>query len=382
MKRVAILTQPLKGNYGGIIQNYALQQVLKKEGFEVETISREYVKDASKFRVFLANFKNETYNRLKGKRKKIFTKQEANLIFKENKRFIHDQLEVSKKLYSTDDLSAYFDVKKFDVVIVGSDQTWRPKYSPNIYNYFLDFLEGDNQILKIAYASSFGTDKWEFTKEEELRCKELVKYFNAVSVRELSGVSLCQNFLDTDAQWVLDPTLLLQKEDYMSLFQHISVEKKGVFNYVLDRESSKQRFIDGVANKLQLKLFKHQPHRSIEKGVIYDFTSIDDFKYPPLEGWLKSFSDSDFVLTDSFHGTVFSIIFNKPFLAIVNEDRGASRFYSLLKVFGLESRLVTDVQSFDNNILNEVIDYKKVNDVLSNLRTQSYKFIKESMIHA
>ncbi|WP_196934696.1 polysaccharide pyruvyl transferase family protein [Sphingobacterium hungaricum] len=379
MKKIAILTQPLKANYGGIIQNYALQTILKRNGFNVETISREYHPDASKFRVFLAHLRNETVNRILGKRKKIFSKKEADYVFSENLFFIEKHLKVSKSLYSKLDLQSYFSKNKFDIVVVGSDQTWRPKYSPDIYNYFLDFIEHDKDIIKIAYASSFGTEKWEFTEEETIRCKELVKEFDSVSVREFSGVSLCATHLNTDAQWVLDPTLLLKADDYKSLFENLNYKKTGMFNYVLDRNVDKQKFIESLSKQINMELFTNQPERSIDGGVIFDFDSIQNFKYPSLEGWLKSFYDADFVVTDSFHGTVFSILFNKPFLAIVNEERGASRFYSLLKLFDLENRLITNVRAFNENILEENIDYDKVNQILENLREKSLLFIKSNI---
>lgn len=380
MNKIAILTQPLKANYGGIIQNYALQEVLKREGFEVETISREYVRDASSFKVFLAHLKNETLNRIFGKHKKIFSKEEANQIFAENLRFIKERMSTSKKLYSTIELKKYFEEKNFKAVIVGSDQTWRPKYSPDIYNYFLDFLTRNQVICKVAYAASFGTEKWEFTPEQTTNCKKLISQFDAVSVRENSGVLLCKNHFTSTAEWVLDPTLLLKKEDYIHLFSHIKKEQKGIFNYVLDRDENKQNFIQSLAETLNKPLYTHQPKKAIERGLIYDYITMGEFIYPSLEGWLKSFHDANFVITDSFHGTVFSIIFNKPFLAIVNKDRGASRFYSLLKEFGLENRLVIDIEKFDKNILFQQIDYTQVELKWDELRAKSYTYLKEQII--
>ena len=119
---------------------------------------------------------------------------------------------------------------KYDYVVIGSDQTWRPSISADIYNFFLDFLQDENQIKKIAYATSFGTDQWEFSEEQEKRCKQLVKQFDAVSVREESGISLCQQFLDVDAEHVLDPTLLLKQEDYLKIVHASDFENKNSEN--------------------------------------------------------------------------------------------------------------------------------------------------------
>src|SRR5690606_28180053 len=137
MKKLAILTQPLKANYGGLIQNFALQSVLKGFGYNVETLSREYHRDAGAFRTLLAKGKNQVLSLLTGKKKKLFSKKEAAYVFSETYRFIREHLAVSRNLYSTSDLKQYFKNQHFSGIVVGSDQTWRPKYSPNIYNYFL-----------------------------------------------------------------------------------------------------------------------------------------------------------------------------------------------------------------------------------------------------
>ncbi|WP_270088419.1 polysaccharide pyruvyl transferase family protein [Sphingobacterium sp. SYP-B4668] len=379
MKKIAILTQPLKGNYGGIIQNYALQEVLRGGGFEVETIAREYGRDATATRRFLAHLKNDTYNWVVGKRKKIFSKKEAEFIFAENTRFIQERIGLSPKLYDTAGLAQYFKNRDFDAVIVGSDQTWRPKYSPAIGNYFLDFLVDNSRIYKMAYAASFGTDEWEFTEREREECSTLIEHFDAVSVREKSAVSLCQQFLNVEAEWVLDPTLLLTQADYRKLYSHKDGHKKGVFTYILDTDVKKRELVEKVANKLNVSVYTHQPHRPIEGGNVYDFDNLDDFKYPAPEGWLQSFDDADFVLTDSFHGTVFAILFNKPFYAIVNDARGAARFHSLLQMFDLEHRLITCIDTFKLNTGKLDINYQHVNEKLTQWRGKCAVFLQQNL---
>src|SRR5690606_30541311 len=132
---------------------------------------------------------------------------------------------------------------KFSAVVVGSDQVWRPRYSPNIYNFFLDFLKNNSTIKKVAYAASFGTEDWEYTEEQTREARELIKHFNAVSVRESSGVLLCDKYLNRkDAVHVLDPTLLLKAEDYNQLINKTKKEI-GLFTYVLDETKEKLDFI-------------------------------------------------------------------------------------------------------------------------------------------
>lgn len=380
-KKIAILTQPLKGNYGGIVQNYALQEVLRREDFEVETIAREYGRDATALRRFLAHLKNNTYNWARGRKKKIFSKEEAEQIFAENRRFIKEYIRISPKLYDTNELADYFAKNKFDAVIVGSDQTWRPKYSPALGNYFLDFLVHDTDVYKMAYAASFGTDKWEFTDSETRESSDLIKTFDTVSVREKSGMILCRNFFNVEAEWVLDPTLLLTPDDYRVLYKSTDGYNNGVFSYLLDKDSTKKALVDNLADKLGVSVYSYQPKCAIEAGDIYDFDNLQNYTYPSPEGWLKSFDQADFVITDSFHGTVFAILFNKPFFAIVNDARGAARFHSLLQRLDLEDRLISDIGDVDlqTDLLN--IDYKSVNNKLELWRAQSYDYLRTDLIN-
>src|SRR5690606_19494961 len=257
--------------------------------------------------------------------KNILTKKERELIDKNNLSFLKKYINRSVLINADNDLSEYFKNNTFDAVIVGSDQTWRPKYSPNIYNYYLDFLEENQQIKKIAYASSFGTAEWEYTTEETEKCKKLVKQFDAISVREAAGVDLCKNKLGVDATHLLDPTLLLTADDYSEIINRPK-ENKELFTYVLDESKEKQDFINEVSQKLNLKQHTNQ-------GISFNANvkrPLEELIKPPLETWLQGFRDAEFVITDSFHGTVFSIINKKPFISLVNVERGASRFESFL----------------------------------------------------
>src|SRR5690606_22144408 len=209
----------------------------------------------------------------------------------------------------------------FNAVIVGSDQTWRPKYSPDIYNFYLDFLENNNEIKKLAYASSFGTAAWEYTEEQTQRVSELAKQFHAISVSEAGGVDLCREKLGIEAVHLLDPTLLLTAEDYSELINQPKTNKE-LFTYVLDESKEKQDFIQFIGKELKLKQHTNQAQKFDAKVK----RPLEELIMPPLEGWLQGFRDAEFVITDSFHGTVFSIINKKPFITLVNVKRGASRF--------------------------------------------------------
>ena len=371
-KKIAILTQPLGHNYGGIIQNYALQKVLKELGQQPITINRVGNKHKSKTRFILSIAKRYIYRYILGKN--ILLKNERLEISKNNIIFINKNINRSPLIDSNKKLSDYFSKNNFNAVIVGSDQTWRPKYSPDIYNFYLDFLEDNPTIKKLAYASSFGTSEWEYTEEQTQRVSELAKQFHAISVREAAGVDLCREKLGIEAVHLLDPTLLLTAEDYSELINQPKTNKE-LFTYVLDESKEKQDFIQFIGKELKLKQHTNQAQKFDAKVK----RPLEELIMPPLEGWLQGFRDAEFVITDSFHGTVFSIINKKPFISIVNKERGASRFESILSKFELEDRMVYDVNAFDPSLLHKNIDYETVHLKLNILKEKSLNFLKDNL---
>jgi hypothetical protein len=379
MKKIAILTQPLKYNYGGILQAFALQKIVKDLGYEVTTIDRQ-IEQVSIIRKTLQYFRNETYYRIINQRKSFFFEGQLNFIYNNTIQFILRNINRSEYIDNTSDLKNHFHKNNYDAIIVGSDQTWRPIYSPNIYNYFFDFLNDNNEIRKISYASSFGTDKWEFSKIETEKCKNLIQQFDAISVREYSGIDLCNDHLNANARLVLDPTLLLKKEDYINIINTSEINLKsvnGIFTYILDKTDNKNKIIKKASSLLSLPVFSNQP---VEVYGVSNSNEIGDYVYPPVEGWLNAFLKADFVIADSFHGIVFSIIFNKNFIAIGNKERGLSRFKSLLKLFSLEDRLVEEEGELPENLLFDKIDYEKINRVLDGLRIESIHFLKNNLL--
>ncbi len=370
--KIAILTQTPGSNYGGIIQNYALQKALKDMGCQPITINLPMVKPVSKNRIFFSECKTYIYRYLF--HKNMLTKSERFIINKNNRKFIKTHINLSELIYNTVKLSNYFSKHSFDAVIVGSDQTWRPKYSPDIYNFYLDFLENNHKIKKIAYASSFGTSDWEYTAEQTRRVSELAKNFDAISVREASGVDLCNEKLGVEAVHLLDPTLLLTAEDYSQLIKQPKANKE-LFTYVLDESRYKQDFIQSIGKQLNLKQYTNQAQKFDAKVK----RPLEELITPPLEGWLQGFRDAEFVITDSFHGTVFSIINKKPFITLVNVKRGASRFESILSKLGLEERMVYDLHSFDKSVIKKQIDYEAVHQKLNALKEESLNFLKDNL---
>lgn len=365
--RIAILTLPLYVNYGGILQCYALQTVLERMGYNVKVLSKPQYGISYYWIYPLAVCKRLIKRYIFGKDVDIL-RAPHEIVRKNTDRFIRQYI----NKYYCKDWTSDID-KKFDAVVVGSDQVWRPEYSQPIEFAFLSFL-GDSKIKRISYAASFGVDKCEYTEEQLKVCSAFLKKFDAVSVREISGIELCRSYFAVDAVQVLDPTLLLSAEDYRILINNVVTKpsKGNLLVYILDKTDEKIALVNRIAS---------------EKGLIpFWLDSPDDQnENVPLrkrmkmsvEQWLRSFDDAEFIFTDSFHGCVFSIIFKKQFLVIGNKKRGLSRFLSLLKLFSLEERLILSFNKYKGNL--SIIDYDKLYDRLQVLQKQSVLFLKTNL---
>ena len=144
--------------------------------------------------------------------------------------------------------------------------------------------------------------------------------------------------------------------------------------YVLDKTPEKTQIINHIKDKLGLTVLEVMPKEIFNKHTKYITKCI----FPSVSKWLAGFRDAQFVVTDSFHGTVFSIIFNKPFICIANKMRGLSRFTSLLKIFGLEERLVCPTDGLSELLLKS-IDFEKVNTIKQEWRKKSLNFLKYNL---
>lgn len=374
--KIAIMTQPLGHNYGGIMQAYALQKVLIDLGHNPTIVNRQkderniIYRFALKLKAKAKQVANHSYS-------VVFTNREREYILSNMNFFISKNISRSEPIKSNKMLIKHFRNENYDAVVVGSDQVWRPKYAANISNNFLDFMQYIPNLIGISYAASFGVDTWEYSRKQTNSYLKLIKNFTAVSVRESDAVKLCKENLKTISEQVLDPTLLLFDTDYKFLVNAPSYKhNKGILTYILDSNPVKTEFISKISNQLNVATFSCQPYSKIND---IKHSSLDDYKYPKVEDWLKSFIEADFVVTDSFHGCAFSIIFNKRFLALGNKSRGISRFTSLLSLLGLQDRLILDYNELSVAKLQEPIDWDEVNQRLNYERQKSLKFLKNSL---
>lgn len=355
--KIGIVTEPIHLNYGGILQNFALQKVLRDMGHAPVTL--DFLPSLSFGRYLLYLAKNLLLYPIPSKRRRIkryshFVRRPASV-----DRFVKGNISLTKPLerYSLKVLRK----NGVEALIVGSDQVWRKEYNPFLEDMYLSFAAGYD-CRKIAYAASFGVEKWDYPEKLTKSCSRLVSKFDSISVREESACRLIREHLSVDAELVLDPTLLLDGDDYAQLSSSYNVgDEKYVVAYILDATDEKNSFIDYVAASL---------------GAMVKFVTVTGNCECPIDEWLSLIRKAEYVITDSFHGSAFSILFRRQFVAFVNKERGADRFTTLFHGLALENRLVDAVHP-DSSVLDSDIDYTEVEPLLASMRKKSIEFLSD-----
>lgn len=355
--RIGIITMRLGSNYGGILQNYALQYVLKQLGHQPIT-----------FDLGIRSWKNWLTIYIKTVIKHIIGRPTPPVplspyTIKKRERSLRRF--VKKNIYLTSPIKQlvanHIHRYNIEALVMGSDQIWRHPWN-NISENFGEFAV-DINIPKIAYAASFGVDYWTYDHHLQDKCANLIKKFRAVSVRESSAVLLCEKYLGCKCVQMPDPTLLVERPVYLSLCKDVP-RKKGnyLFVYILDASDAVMNIIKDIASGKGLDIIVKQAD-----GNISDTDSV--------EKWLSCFRDCSLVVTDSFHGTVFSIIFNKEFYVLQNVERGFTRLISLLNTFELGDRILSQNQPLRNGNIN----WKQVNEILEGERKRGIDFLNRNL---
>lgn len=348
--KIGIITQPLLANYGGILQNYALQEVLRRMGHIPITI--DYTLRNSLWRCFrhrlrhlLSGAKGEAPGLLRLRSQKI-------------NHFVERNIALSERVDRYD--PSLVDRYGFEALLVGSDQVWRPKYNRYLEDMFLQFAQ-HKVVRRVAYAASFGVDRWEFTPAQTKRCRALAQAFNAITVREASGIGLCREKLGVEAEQVLDPTLLLQAKDYERLLPHSAPDNEPYLAaYLLGHDQKRRTLCDKIAR---------------QRGLKVRYFGADAQASLSVEEWLTTLFGASMVITDSFHGTVFSILGHREFLTLGHRGRGLSRLHSLLRMVGLEERLC-EILPQDKLPLPAPIVWEEVDRRLQEERQASLKKLR------
>lgn len=375
--RIAILTQPLRYNFGGILQNYALQTVLRRMGHEVVTLDppRYHCKWWWQYLIFIFRHIITRYIR-KNRDVTVLTEwlhdKETKTLGTNTFKFI--DYYIQRKEYRN--LRQEIKGSDYDAYIVGSDQTWRYRYNRcRILDMFLDFTKGW-KVKRIAYAASFGTNEWEGNEETTKTCREDIKNFDLITVRESSGIDICKSVFSVEAHHVLDPTLLLNKEDYMKLekrTKNLDTKDGELYLYILDENEENKKLANDIASSKGMKSFTYHSNLT---DCQHQHT-LEEHMQSPVELWLSGFDQAKVVLTDSFHACVFSIIFRKQFYLYGNTDRGMARYSSLFNMLGINNRIVKTIKDIKNI---QDIDYDIVYDKLRSLQQKSTDLLKISLI--
>ena len=363
-------------NFGSILQTYALQRVVRRMGASTQII--KYAEGATSK---ICRFRNIEYatSRLKMIYKRLaislrHSRRKSQLSERANafREFINKELSFSELYTSLDSLSEA--AKKYDIVLLGSDQVWHPM-NP-IMNFFtLNFVP--ENIKKGAYAPSFGV-----SSIPESYKKTYAHYINRidyVSSRELTGVKIIKELTNRDVPMVCDPTLLLTESEWEEcLSDKVRIEEKYVFCYFIGNNPNQRNLVKQYARKNNLKIVALL---HIDEFIESDENYADYAPYNvgPAE-FLYLLKNAECIMTDSFHASVFSLQFHRPFYTFNRFENGkgnstSSRIDSLLSTVGLLDRKVSNGATFEDLSTN-AINFSDVNERMEKFRAFSLNYLK------
>lgn len=337
--KVSILTYHWEDNYGATLQAYATYKAIEALGHTPEFIDLRLPYNPSLIRRILFSLKRKRFNAF---RKKYFKNM------------------TPATYWNVDQLKNV--PPESDCYLVGSDQTWNPQIAKALLPaFFLDF--GDDKIKRITYATSIGLNEWkessDFSNDEIRRA---LQKFDKLLLREDSGIKIAKDIFGADAEQVVDPVLLFPS--YPELTGDIQPSNEVIVYKLIDDKDFYLK-ARNIADGLGLSVRSLGSLRKI-KG----FQS----SYPEkIEDWIKRIASSSLVITDSFHGTVFSLLYHRPFVVYVGNSNKTTRLYSLLSQLGLSNRIITSNNSIDEfiNIAETQINWARIDSKLTELRQES-----------
>lgn len=352
--KIGVLNLPIDNNYGGNLQRYALIKALQEMGHEVEHICLVF-NFLPPRKALIKSFIIQLAKRiLKGADMPIMHNIKAHYSYRNSIKksdFYNTYVPHTRMVKEYKEI----DVSRYDAIIVGSDQVWRKSMVQPYFglaNYFLGFVP--DSLQKIGYGVSIGNYE-EWTDNDIQTLLPLYNKLNALSVREYQSLDYLERngFKNPKAQWVLDPTFLVDSSSYDEIISNSKTEnltKEKIFAYILDYSNNIDAIIRKQAEKHSLKYYRQGLGNSIS-----------------IPQWLRNIKESQIVITDSYHGVVFSIIYRKPFLFLGNDRRGNARIDSLMSLF--------DVDKISNEKIYNLQNY----NALVNKIQSSLDFIKQSL---
>ena len=378
MKKIGIITIVHVNNYGAELQAFALQHKLNKLGYDAELINYLFYKNPR----FKSTKKSESFIKLSFKQRvKEFVypyfKTVKSLPYLQQKKLRDNKFSEFHKLYTkqTKEINTidklYASKFDYDVYVVGSDQVWNPNTNINIEPYFLTFAPKNK--LKVSYASSFGVNSIPCIHQEKYA--SLLDSLDKIGTREKTGVEIVESVSTKKATWVLDPTFLLNKNEWSEFEVSSEIIKPYLLMYVLTNSDYISNLATQIAEKHSLQVVRICKNAFVEDKSDNVINIIDA---GPRE-YLGLFAKASFVLTTSFHGTCFSVNFNIPFYTILKKNKtNNSRQIDLLADLGIKERILfVDDKVSNENVMS--INFNDVNLKLEKNRTNSLNFLTNSM---
>ncbi len=354
--KVGIMTIFKTGNYGGILQAYALKKAIEEYGLGDAKIIN-YSSKSVEGKVTVKEFFSKG---LFGMALYVVEKLYYYPRMKKMRKFSSELVEGPQ--LERDELKRLND--EYDIFLSGSDQIWNLKIQEGDTSYLLDFVKEKNK--KRSYASSFGTK--DFDEETMQTLKSLLKDYEKITIREVGGQELIYDLLGKKVDVVLDPTLLLDKKSWKDLVHADSENKDYIFCYQMGHSAKIANYASKISKEIKAKkiVFVPFPICGICKCICKLGYSAKD--------WLSAIYHSKCIVTDSFHGIVFSLIFEKDFYYVVTSStvrERMGRVKTLLSKLDLEDRIIDD-----NELEFSSINYQKVNQLLSKEREKSLELLR------
>jgi hypothetical protein len=368
--KVLVITMHSIKNYGSVLQTLATQEKLKEFGADVmfANFIRRNVLDSNIIKSWGSSSKKP-----RSKAKKLIT---SVVLYPTVKRwckifngFLKEHINVVGEVSTTQE-DLIKTIPEADVYCTGSDQVWNSGWNSGILKpYFLDFAPEGKRL--ISYSASFG--KSELEEWEKPETKKLLQRYNCISVREKSGISILEDLGINNAIHLLDPTLVVDEAFWKKYIKRRVIKERYILIYQLNANKEFDRYAKNLADKKGLKLIRLCTRFD---QIIKTGKSV---AVPTVNEWLSLFYYADHIITDSFHGTAFSINFKKNVIAIYPKNYGG-RIDSILELVHMKERHLTDYSDF--SIADKEIDYEKVNKILSIERKKADEFLKEALFGA
>lgn len=359
--KIGIITFHNAKNYGASLQAYALRKALNtKFQADAEIINYRPNVIEKTFKIF--NFVSPKIL-LKSIALAPMTIKKYNRFSKFSKLY-HN---LSKKTYYTE--QELKDIENYDVCITGSDQVWNTRVTEGLLDsYTLNFIENPD-IIKISYAASIGNSSIEKQYEEEYR--EKIEKIDAISVREETAKEVLKKVVDKPIDVVLDPTLLLTEKEWNEIATLPNKNKKYILVYCLEENKELNEIVSYMAKKLGLEIVTFAIKNK------YGSATTSAYASGPRE-FLGLFKNAEYIITNSFHGTTFSIIFHKKFYTVPHSARG-SRMIDLLNKLDLSDRIVHNKEEIEQKEVNAIIDYRKVDEKITIEREASMEYLRKNI---